>query len=248
MNHLFSQRVIIKVLTLNIHSGVDWFGRFRPETLLQFLKKVDPDLCGLQEVDSRWSPRSLFYKLNSYLVEGLMMHQVFSPSLTHLTGSYGNLILSKFPIVNSWVEQLPGRGETRSFCCVQPELPGDGILFLTTHLGLSVEDRNEQAVWIRAFLSGNSRPVILTGDFNASRDEESICNLTAGFIDPHLWGPWSDDGTFRCKDGSMGPRIDYLLFTPEFRFYQYRVIDNFLSDHLPVYAEVELKARKSVDS
>jgi endonuclease/exonuclease/phosphatase family metal-dependent hydrolase len=240
MNHPLAQRLTLKILTLNIHAGVDWYGRFGPEKLVDFVKEVNPDLCGFQEVDSKWSWRSRFCELDWFLAEGLMMYPVFAPALTHPFGAYGNLILSKFPIAASWVEQMPGRKEPRSFCCAQLDIVGVRILFLTTHLGLALEDRKAQAERIREFLGGRREPVILTGDFNADGDEESIRILTAGFYDHHLEGAWRDNGTFRLKDGSVGSRLDYLLLTPQFRLRQYRVFDNFLSDHLPVFAEVAL--------
>jgi endonuclease/exonuclease/phosphatase family metal-dependent hydrolase len=240
MNYPFTQRITLKILTMNIHAGVGWHGQFCPEKLVDFIKEVNPDLCGFQEVDSKWSWRSRFYELDGFLAEGLMMHPALAPALTHPVGAYGNLILSKFPIAASWAKKMPGRGEPRSFCCVQPDIPGVRILFLTTHLGLSPEDRKAQAECIRAFLRGRREPVILTGDFNADRNEASIRILTAGLYDCHLRGAWRGNGTFRLKDGSIGPRIDYLLFTPQFCLRRYRIFDNFLSDHLPVFAEVAL--------
>jgi endonuclease/exonuclease/phosphatase family metal-dependent hydrolase len=241
MNHLSARSLTLKILTLNIHAGVDWHGRFGPEKLVDFVKAVNPDLCGFQEVDSKWSWRSRFYELDWFLADGLRMHPVFAPALSHPIGAYGNLVLSKLPIAASWVRQMPARGEPRSFCCIQPDIPGVPILFLTTHLGLAAEDRKAQTERIRAFLRGRREPVILTGDFNAGSDEESIRILTAGFYDHHLEGAGKVNGTFRLKDGSVGPRIDYLLFTPQFRLRHYRVYDNLLSDHLPVFAEVALE-------
>jgi endonuclease/exonuclease/phosphatase family metal-dependent hydrolase len=242
MNHPFAQRsrLTLRILTLNIHAGVDWHGRFGPEKLIDFIKDLNPDLCGFQEVDSKWSWRSRFCELDGFLADGLMMYPVFAPALTHPIGAYGNLVLSRFPIAASWAEPMPGSGEPRSFCCVQPDISGVRMLFLTTHLGLSVEDRKAQAECIQAFLRRRREPVILTGDFNAGSDEEGIRILTAGFYDHHVWGASKANGTFRLKDGSVGPRIDYLLFTPQFRLRQYRVFNNFLSDHLPVFAEVAL--------
>jgi endonuclease/exonuclease/phosphatase family metal-dependent hydrolase len=91
-------------------------------------------------------------------------------------------------------------------------------------------------------------PVIVTGDFNCERSEETYRNLT--IRDLADTKPVSDQtGTF-CgfEVGKMECKaIDYIFHTKEWILKNYRVIsDNdgtcYPSDHLPVMVEFELSS------
>lgn len=231
----------LKILTLNIHGGVDWNGGYNLDAIAAFIKEVDPDIVGLQEVDRVWSKRSGFQDLCAELGRRLEMNYAFSSSLQRNQGHYGNQIISKHPMVYVWAEPMPSIGEQRSFVFTQLMIEGVRVNVLNTHLGLSPEERQWQVSRILTFLNQIDGPLIITGDFNESGDDGAVALMLNEFFDLQRQSGQPPQGTLRRKDGSVNGRIDYIFTSPEFSVSRFEVIDNYLSDHLPVVAEVDLR-------
>jgi endonuclease/exonuclease/phosphatase family metal-dependent hydrolase len=232
--------VKLKVLSWNLHAGIDWYGRFLPKQTLACVRKWQPDLCGFQEVDRHWGTRSRYCDLARILAENLEMEAFFSPSLQHKNGSYGNLILSRYPLLNSCYQLLPDSREQRSFGYAQIISGGIRLGFLTTHLGLKAEDRCRQVEQIQRFVNSLPGPLIISGDFNATSKEQAVQMLTTKFYDLQSYSKGDQIGTIRLSDGQIGPRIDYLLASGEFTIERFQVLTNYCSDHLPLLAAVSL--------
>jgi endonuclease/exonuclease/phosphatase family metal-dependent hydrolase len=233
--------VKLNIVDWNIHAGVNWFGRFNPQELLACLKRINPDLCGFQEVDRRWSARSHFWDLAEVIAEQLGMTVAFSPSLTRwYGGSYGNLILSRYPLTRCWTEQLADSKEPRSLCGTQLIVAGVTLTFITTHLGLTVSDRCRQAERIIRFGSQFTTPIIITGDFNAGPTDRAVQMLTGKWRDLQTSNTVTREGTFLKSDGQVGPRIDYILTSFDWSG-ELKVIPSYCSDHLPLLAKLRLK-------
>jgi endonuclease/exonuclease/phosphatase family metal-dependent hydrolase len=232
----------LNILDWNLHAGVDWFGRFNPQELLACLKGFKPDLCGFQEVDRRWSARSRFWDLAEVLAGRLGMAAAFSPSLTRRGGgSYGNLILSRYPLTRCWAEPLADSKESRSLCGAQLIVAGVTLTFITTHLGLTVGDRCRQAEQIIRFGSQFATPMIITGDFNAGPTDRAVQILTGKWRDLQKSSTATLGGTFLDSNGQVGLRIDYILTTPDCSGEQLKVIPSYCSDHLPLLAKIRLR-------
>lgn len=231
----------LRILTFNIHSALNWNGEYDLEGIINFIREVNPDLVGLQEVERFWSSASNFQDLPAEMASRLNMFYAYSVSLERDNGYFGNLILSKYPITQIWTENLPGSLEKRSLAFTQLFVKGARINFLTTHLGLSLEDRQEQITSILQFVNQVNGPLIITGDFNGIPQESSISLLCSNFLDLQERSEVKENGTFRLKEGNIGSRIDYILTTPDFGLSSFRIYnDNYLSDHLPVVTEVSL--------
>jgi Metal-dependent hydrolase len=240
--NVIDNKVIIKVMTFNVHSAINWYGHLDLDGLTEFIRGCDPDIVGLQEVDLAWSGRTSFYDIPSELAQRLHKYYAFSSSLEHNNGYFGNLILSKFPIAQQWTCLLPGTLEQRSLAFVQLLIGGERVNFLTTHLGLSVEDRLQQAGRIIEFINEVSGPLIMTGDFNGGDSDPAVAQLRQNFFDLQGMSEYKANGTFRSKNGmvNVASKMDYILATPEFSFLKLQVVDNYISDHLPLIAELEL--------
>jgi endonuclease/exonuclease/phosphatase family metal-dependent hydrolase len=238
-----SNTLTLKVMTFNIHSAINWYGSFDLDGLVGFIRDFDPDIVGLQEVDCVWSSMSSFQDLPTELAQRLNMYCTYSASRERNNGYFGNLILSKYPITQVWTCPLPGSLEPRSFAFVQLRVNGVQLNFLTTHLGLSVADRLQQATKIIDFINQVSGPTIVAGDFNGGDDDPAVSDLKRNFLDLQRLSEFKDFGTFRSKDGKLSSKMDYILTTPEFSFTKLQVIDNYVSDHLPLIAEVTLNLR-----
>lgn len=229
----------LKILTLNIHSAINWHGQYDLDGLVKFIAAVNPDLVGLQEVDRCWSSMSRFQDLPGELALRLGMFSSYSVSLNRNNGYFGNLILSKYPINLMWADQLPGDLERRSFVLAQVNINGQHVNFITVHLGLSISDRVRQVSAMLQAAHPIDGPLIIAGDFNGQADDEAVRLVKKGFIDVQE-SSGVTQGTFRGKDGKIGPRIDYIFVTPEFGLINFSITDNYVSDHLPLIAELSL--------
>lgn len=229
----------LKILTLNIHSAINWYGQYDLDGLVKFIASVNPDLVGLQEVDRYWSNRSQFQDLPGELALRLGMFSSYSVSLARNNGYFGNLILSKYPINLMWADQLPGDLERRSFVFSQVNINGFHVNFITAHLGLSTSDRILQVSAMLQVTHPIDGPLIITGDFNGFSDDEAVKLTKNNFIDVQM-ASGVPQGTFRGKDGKIGSVIDYIFVTPEFGLVDFQIPDNYISDHLPLIAELSL--------
>ncbi|HBF37801.1 MAG TPA: hypothetical protein DDW50_10810 [Firmicutes bacterium] len=238
-----SNLLALRVMTFNVHSAINWYGKFDVEGLAQFIKEADPDIVGLQEVDLGWSGATNFEDIPAELGERLHMFYAFSASRERNNGFFGNLILSKYPIVQQWTKVMPGRLEPRSFNFVQLFIEGRRINFLTTHLGLSVSDRLKQAASIIDFMNLVSGPLIITGDFNGGDHDPAVAEIKKNLADLQSMSEFKESGTFRSKDGRIYPtlKMDYILATPEFNLSSLKVVDDtYTSDHVPLIANLTL--------
>lgn len=229
----------LKILTLNIHSAINWYGQYDLDGLVKFIASVNPDLVGLQEVDRCWSSMSQFQDLPGELALRLGMFSTYSVSLARNNGYFGNLILSKYPISLMWADQLPGDLERRSFVYTQVNINGLHVNFITVHLGLSISDRVRQVAAMLQMTHQINGPLIIAGDFNAHSNDETIKPLRDNFLDVQE-ASGLKQGTFRGKDGKIGPLIDYIFVTPEFGLVDFQIADTYISDHVPLMAELSL--------
>ncbi len=234
------QTVTLKVMTLNIHSGVNWYGQYDLEGIARYIEAVHPDIVGMQEVVRGWSSQSRFEDIPKDLAQRLNMSYAYSASLERSNGNFGNLILSRYPILSVFTELMPGDLERRSFGFVQILVNGVRVNFVTTHLGLSESDRRQQATAIAQFISKVSGPLIITGDFNGSDGDVAVSVFQGNFLDVQDQCGLKQQGTFRVKDGSLIPRMDYIFASPDFAVDSLRIDENYISDHLPLVADLQL--------
>lgn len=103
----------------------------------------------------------------------------------------------------------------------------------------------------------SGEPVILTGDFNVTPDDEPyeiITNRSSGLNDayeisdlPHTGPHFTFEG-FEVKSGAERRRIDFIFVNEQVKVKKHAIISTFEgdfypSDHLPVIADVEVTER-----
>jgi endonuclease/exonuclease/phosphatase family metal-dependent hydrolase len=157
------------------------------------------------------------------------MHHAFGKSINILNGEYGNGILSKYPIEEYEVIDLPSEGEQRTLLRAGLKVHGYKLFIYSTHLGLKQSERSKQIEEIMR-ISGNDKNLLLAGDFNTSVDK--LDSITTRLIDSGGMGNNSSKATFE-EDG-MSERIDYIFFSNSFAVKGYNVIKADASDHYPV--------------
>ncbi len=157
---------MIRVLTYNIHHGEGTAGISLPE-IAAVIKESSPDLVALQEVDM-FMPRSRFANQARRLAKMLGMRYVYGRAESwFIIMRYGNAVLSRPRILRRNNLILSKVKERRALLCARIKTRQyPDFYFLSTHLGLSSDERSAQVEKIAQIVSSLKGPVILAGDFN----------------------------------------------------------------------------------
>ncbi len=169
----------LRILTLNIWNRLGpWEERLI--AIRETLKAEAPDIIGLQEVIT--TPLGDALDQGKAIAAGLGYEVAFGRS--HGEGfSFGNAVLSRWPILRSEVHALPGGEETepRTLLCTEIDAPVGRLSFFVTHLAWRFHEgavRQAQAVSIAekvaSFRPVGTPPAVLVGDFNAEPDADEI--------------------------------------------------------------------------
>lgn len=227
--------------TYNIHKCRGMDGRVRPERIVRVLRELNADIIALQEVLSV-SNHTREADQASYISEELGMHIV--------SGSpYGNVILSRFPMVFSHRHDISVvMREERSCLRVDLEVsPGKILHVFNVHLGTNYFERKVQGQQlvndvIHCRAGGKlarEGPRLVLGDFN-----EWIPGLATTLLASHLKGKDIRELlTVRRTYPGLFPflYLDHIFYDDTLELIRARLRRNPLtltaSDHLPVVAE-----------
>ena len=139
---------------------------------------------------------------------------------------------------------LPKRDtrENRSLAVVDTVIDGKPLTFISTHLGLSEEERLIHIKMIADYIEKKHNPVILVGDWNEQPGSPAYNYITqilvdaAAEIDKEL-----PTFAYHSPDPyQANARIDFVFVSPEIHVHDLRVLTNWASDHLPVIADLSL--------
>jgi len=249
----------IKILSYNIHYGVGMDSQKNLKRIADVIKKLDPDIVGLQEVHDS--------SMTAILGELTKMKAVFGPSMEKETPNlyrlldipvpqsqlfYGDAILSKHPFEYVGNLSIPSASSSRyEAMCADVNLSGiygkdTPVRFVNTHfdylktIGSKVARKGAVEVIETAFFDdSNALPAILTGDLNATPHSEPIELLqTKGWITNTV-----DKNLLTVPSVEPKKQIDYIMVRPQqkWRIVDIKVIDEPLaSDHLPILMTLEL--------
>lgn len=171
----------IRIISFNIHKGLSYFNH---KLTISDIKKViieaDPDIVFLQEVTGEnlkfekkfdgWPSEKTY----EYLADTIWSYFSYAKNAVYPHGHHGNLILSKFPILD-WdnLDISTNRLESRGLLSARILIPKDNedIILSTycTHLNLGQKGRTKQFDMIKQKLKGDNLAndrIILAGDFN----------------------------------------------------------------------------------
>jgi len=252
----------LTVITYNIHRAQGMDGRYDLQRVADVIERTGADVIGLQEVDKRYDARSDFDDQVQILGDRLGLETAFASTLTRTPeqtpheepGNFGVAILSRFPIKERRVTELPHDHDTEPRVLLETELtPTDepSVTFCTTHFGLQPSESRQQAEQIRETLS-DKRRVILTGDFNATPSSAPIESISERFQSYPLSDECAPQSTFPTPYVESAPdngrwtvsvperRIDYVFHTDEFVPEAETVIHSLASDHSLVIATLTL--------
>ena len=226
---------ILRCLTLNLW-GAEPPLEQRMVVVVQGLREFSPDVVALQEV--REVPAQLPNQAET-LARAIGFHHVFAPATPFGGGQEGLAILSRQPIIEHEVRELPHAEpkERRILLSARVQNGQGSVWFHTTHLNYRLthgRQREDQVQAIEASVAGRTSdsPQILMGDFNARPEADEIRFLrglvTLGgrrtyFQDAwervHPGGAgwtWARANPYTAKLAFLEPdrRIDYIFVTP----------------------------------
>lgn len=200
---------------------------------------LNPDVVLLQEVDCR-RPQTRMSHQPIFLAKMLNMDYAYGAVKNYRPGSYGNAILSSYPIVNYKNHILPGEDQR---CCLEAEIgtPLSNFTVFNLHLGLkaAVRYRHLQHI-ILPRVTAVSSPVLLGGDFN-TRPESSEISLVTDYLQDSFQAN-SGECVHTFPSDQPRARIDYIFLNNRWELNYYNIVaDTQASDHLPLVCKVTIQ-------
>ncbi|MFK7788350.1 MAG: endonuclease/exonuclease/phosphatase family protein [Phycisphaeraceae bacterium] len=243
-----SEPLCLRVLTYNIHHGRGADGVIDLQRLADVIKRAEPDLVALQEVDVK-TKRSGGVDQAATLGELTGMHHYFAEAMPFQGGGYGNAILSKTRNFVQYGETVALRSapgdEPRAMAVAEMDLSGGespDFSFASTHLcHMNDATRLSQVGQINNdSYEHDLGAAILAGDFNFTPDSKPYrAMIDAGWVDT---AAAFGDPKHTCPADKPTMRIDYVFIRPadRWRVIDVQVIDEpVASDHAPVLVVLE---------
>jgi alkaline phosphatase D len=233
----------IRVLTYNTHHAEGSDHRIDLDRIAEILRNSRADIVALQEIDKNVD-RSNGIDQSAELAKQLGMNLFFGGNIEYQGGSYGNAILSRWPIVNA-VNHLCPRfddGEQRGIIAADIRLPtGQTLCFFATHFDhrSAERERNACARFVNLLQGRRAThrdshgflPIsILAGDLNAVPESPTLSILN---------NRWNTSLTATPTIPASKPtrQIDYVLASKDssLELISTEVLDEAIaSDHRPV--------------
>ena len=202
---------VLKLMTFNILGGRNTDGKRDLKRVADVINKFKPDFVSLQEVDVKTN-RIRKVDIPKELAKLTGMHAAFGEAMPYDGGSYGEAVLSKYPITKSVNHKLPAEkgAEPRAALEVQANVPGIGkVVFIGTHFDHLRYDKNRmmQVKKVMELFKNSKGHHFLTGDLNARPDSKAMKELYKLYADT-----WSGKGNgFTIPVTNKRARIDYIL-------------------------------------
>ena len=210
------------------------------------IKKYSPDFVAIQEVDVNTNRAAAKHNNGlNYVTElarrtGLFGY--YGRAIDLGSGYYGIGILSRYPAekIEKFELPNPGNEEPRVLLMGTFELPGQKMVFASTHLDYrDHETRKQQARYVAEKMSQSPYPALLAGDFNATNGQLYIESIKARMKDlTNTTKTWPADAPQDKLDFIFAyPPQDFELkscFVPE-------PSKKSPADHLPVISDIIVK-------
>lgn len=235
----------LRVATYNIHKCKGLDGRTKPDRIVAVLRELNADVIALQEVVNVESTRAEDHQ-GQFLADELGLGMTLGEVRSLNGGGYGNVTLSRWPVVHCEQYDLTVRGqEPRGLLRTDLKLPDDRCVHLfNVHLGTSFLERRQQG---RRLTQDNvlqssdlQFPRVLMGDFN-----EWTRGLASQLLSTHLV---SADIKTHLQRGRTYPgvfpvwHLDHVYHDPELRVERMQLhktrLSLLASDHLPLVADL----------
>ncbi len=224
---------MLRVATYNAHNCIGRDRHFLPERITEVLLSLNAQVIALQEITLDAAG-----ELQRHLEKTLDMQIMDGTLFERGTGRYGNVLLSRYRIVEQRLHDLSFAGrERRGLLDVVLDDDGQRFHIFATHLGLARWERRWQIDQLCSRLAVRPGPSLLLGDFNAWRGGMELRPITAlGF--EHL--PVRSFPTWRRPLLTL----DHVFSRPPAvlqRCWRHDTpLSRVASDHYPIIAEIQM--------
>jgi endonuclease/exonuclease/phosphatase family metal-dependent hydrolase len=222
-------------------------GRIDLNRIAAVIARKNPDLVALQEIDKNCA-RSGNQDIAAELGRLLGMQHRFAKFMEYQGGEYGMAVLSRLPIIDTLRFELPDGAEPRCALAVRVQVESlrSPLLFVGIHNDWTKQSyRLQQVTTLLESLDEQDDPIILAGDFNAERTNESMALLEkAGWKIVEKRD--HERNTFPSEKPSV--EIDFFVIRnlPEAIINHEVINEKVASDHLPIFAEFLFRDESSV--
>lgn len=201
----------------------------------------DFDLVALQEADGG-SLRSGYINQVKYLAqqgEFPYWYQQLNRNLGRLA-QHSNGVLSRLRPTAIEDHPLPGPAG-RGAILVRFGTGPDALVVVVMHLALGTKVRTMQLSYIRELVSGYQHQVLM-GDMNTNATDllQTSPLRDLGLLAPQMEATFPSWRPQRC--------LDHILLSPSLTLERVQVLDQPISDHLPVAVEIRLPGTVGVDA
>jgi endonuclease/exonuclease/phosphatase family metal-dependent hydrolase len=237
-------KTVIKVITYNLHKGVDRRGRTSLAAAIAALRARQPDVLACQEVFHAQESADAPAHLQSDLIKtGLGHVHVFAPNAFYRRGCHGNATFTSFTVAaHQNIDITESYFERRGILRTRLQAAGE-LELMNVHFSLTRNQRRRQ--WKKLFAAlehTEDLPLIACGDFNDWTGDLDRAARGTGILHNALWAlPKPYRRTFPSRRPMLAlDRIYYrglrLQSVTVLRGNPWRD----LSDHLPVEATFAL--------
>lgn len=236
----------MRLLSYNIHKGLGGRDRkYRFSRIVEVIEQENPDLLCLQEVD-RYVRRSRYHDQPNMFADYFnAAAKLYQLNVRLKTGGYGNLIVSRWPLIEQHQISLRMRDKKpRGAQLAIVDTPEGNLRLVNWHLGLAEGERHWQTRHLlehHLFRKSAGLPTIIAGDFNDWRN-----TLCEGPFKEHEFDQVTHPiSRFRSFPAYMavGP-LDKAFVRGELTIRQARIVRTELakraSDHLPLVIDFHI--------
>ena len=201
----------------------------------------DFDLVALQEADGG-SHRSGYINQVKYLAqqgEFPYWYQQLNRNLGRLA-QHSNGVLSRLRPAAIEDHPLPGPAGRGAILVRFGDGP-DALVVVVMHLALGTKTRTRQLAYIRELIGGYQHQVLM-GDMNTHANDllHTSPLRDLGLLAPQMEATFPSWRPQRC--------LDHILLSPSLTLERVQVLDQPISDHLPVAVDIRLPGSIGVDS
>jgi len=228
------------VASYNIHRGVGLDRKRDLDRIAQVIGEMSPDVVGLQEVVRENGMAHADQA--TYLGQVLGMQVVMGETRSYGSGTYGNAVLTRLPVLSSVRCDLSCDGrEPRGCLRVDLDLDHTAVHLFNCHFGLAFHERRAQLDLLAGFLQAADcdGPRLLVGDFNEWHRGPVTRRLRREFSSPMR--------RMRRTHPAVFPlfRLDRIYWDVELQGEAFHVhrsrLARVASDHLPVVARLRVR-------
>ena len=235
-----SQNENLTFMVWNIHNAIGDDDVFQLDRIVDQIKENNPDILGLNEVDMG-ALKTSFIDMPSYFAYKLNMYYFYGYTFYK---HYGNVVLSKYPILSAEIIPLPlamQSAEPRSVIRARIQINSSVWTIFITHLSTESKDRLVQVPFIVNRINQESlfEKIVWMGNFNLepSSTAYSLINITTSlnFTDTYRYLNLDPGLTAHFNENHIPQkRIDYIMSSPDIIPIQSEVFCSIASDHCAV--------------